>query len=228
MKGYKKPNSVVAWGFGLALLLALPVLVPVILSLFSNDSMFKKGVLVYILPGLIYFLYVLLVVRNYYSAQVAKKLKILEEYTLVIDEMVSETMKTSVFHSLFSPKSGLQEYYFIFYTKEYDKYIHVSSIAIVPNYAAVSLKSWEHLPIKIYIDPKELNDPKKGKSKKKIDKNTLRTFRFFKGSYNLEANYRYSLSEVIAKRKYFMSVLIVVPFFILCMYLFKVILALKI
>ncbi|GAA3518768.1 hypothetical protein GCM10022393_36100 [Aquimarina addita] len=218
MKGYSKLNVFTKVGFTFALILLLPNLTIIIGSVFTKDLDIKPEFFLGLIPGIIYIFYVLLFVRNYYKRKVAKRIKSLKEFKLTIDEMISDTVKFALFNTLGGAGTKITEYYFIFYNKEYDKFIRVSSVNMVPDYMDVRLKSWEHLPITIFIDPKELNNPKKGRSKKKVDKHTLRTFRFYKDNYNLDTIYEYSISEDIARRNYLSGIFILLFFMIICMY----------
>ncbi|GAA3518732.1 hypothetical protein GCM10022393_36050 [Aquimarina addita] len=220
MKKYSKFNATTRGGFVISLFFTIPGFFFILLAVFSDDIQFKLEVFMLFLPSIVYILYVFLINKFFYEAQVSKKLKLLEKYELIVDEMISDTVKIGRLSTFGSTTSTIEEYYFIFYNKEYDKFIRVSLLGVAPKYKDVILKSWENLPITIFIDPKELNNPKKGKSKKKVDRHTLRTFRFYRGSYHLENNYEYSISEYFDSKNIFLGILFMYSFMIVCVYLF--------
>ncbi|GAA3518754.1 hypothetical protein GCM10022393_36080 [Aquimarina addita] len=144
----------------------LPAIIVILGMLFSETMEYDHEIFLFLLPGALYLLFVLLFVQYYFNSKVSNRVKSLVEYTLTIDEMVSKKVQKAFFNSL-GVSSKLTEYYFLFYNKEYDKYIRVSTVAMQPSYNEVILKSWEHTTIRVFLDPKDINNSKKGKSIKK-------------------------------------------------------------
>ena len=185
--------------------------------LFDSRVKLNPGILYFFIPSFVYFLYAHYIIRNYYKKKLNKRITSLNKRIITIDEMVSTQVEMTNFNYL-GMGANVSEYFFTIYNKKLNKYFRISSVGETPDYTDIYIPEWEGQDITIYIDPKELQNPKKGKREKK-DKNTLWVFRFEKGKYNLEDSYRYSISEDIARKGLIEGYLLLFPFLFLCIYI---------
>ncbi len=212
----RKTNLYVRTGYGLSFFLALPILVILLGMLFDSRAVFKPKILYSFIPSLVYFLYIHIVIRNFYKKKLKKRIDSLTKRTIIIDEMVSDKVEITNFNYL-GLGANVSEYFFTIYNKSQDKYFRISSVANKPNYVDVFIPDWKGKEITIYIDPEELQNQKKGRIAKK-NKNTLWIFRFSFGKFNLEDNYKYSISENIARKGLFEGYLLLFGFLFVCVY----------
>jgi len=209
-------NLYVRTGYGLSFFLALPILVVLLGMLFDSRAIFKPKILYSFIPSVVYFLYIHFVIRNIYKKKLEKRIVSLKKKIITIDEMVNDKVEITNFNYL-GLGANVSEYYFTIYNKIHDKYFRISSIANKPKYTDIFIPDWKGKEITIYIAPQELQNTKKGRIAKK-NKNTLWVFRFSFEKYNLEDNYKYSISEDIARKGLLEGYLLLFGFLMLCVY----------
>jgi len=200
-------NLHISTAYGASLILVLPILVVLLGMSFDSRMDFNPSTFYLLIPSFIYFLYAHFIVRNYYEGKVNKRIASLQKITIRVDEMISREVECSNFNYL-GLGANVNEYFFTIYNKKYDKYFRISSVNDRPSYADMYIPEWEGEEMTIYVDIEDL----------KGSKSTVRIFRFILGVYNLEDKYAYSISEDIAKKGFFESILLVYPFLFLCMY----------
>ncbi len=204
-------NLHVSSAYGFSFFLALPAISLLLMMLFDSRIDFDPSVVYLFLPSFIYLLYAHFFIRNYYKRKLEKRIMALEKINISVDEMVSKNVENKNFNFL-GLGANVGEYFFIIYNKEYDKNFKISSVRHKPDYADIYIPEWEGKKMSIYIDPKELED----------SEDTLRVFRFSLGTYNLEDNYAYSISEDIARKGLFEGLFLLYPMLFVCVYLFIV------
>lgn len=202
-------NLHVSTAYGFSFFLALPAIALLLMMLFDSRIDFDPSVVYLFLPSFMYLLYAHFFIRNYYKRKLEKRIMALEKINITVDEMVSKNVENKNFNFL-GLGANVGEYFFTVYNKEYDKNFKISSVRHKPDYADIYIPEWEGKKMSIYIDPKELED----------SEDTLRVFRFSLGTYNLEDNYAYSISEDIAKKGLFEGLFLLSPMLFVCVYFF--------
>jgi UDP-N-acetylmuramyl pentapeptide phosphotransferase/UDP-N-acetylglucosamine-1-phosphate transferase len=198
-------NVHVRVAYTISLIMVLPILVPVTIGFFDIRFSFNPDMLFSGLPAVLYLIYVHFIVRTYYQRKLDKRILALEKIIITIDEAISTNIEKAKFNYL-GLGSNIDEYFFTIYNRKYNKYFRISSVGNRPDYDDVYIPYWEGKEIIIYVDPKELDNAK----------DTIFIFRFIFRQYNFEDNYKYSISEDIAKKGFFKSLLLLYPFAYIC------------
>jgi len=207
MSTKKETNLITQIGFGMFYLFFGLIVLFILLSIFSSTLNFKSAFIFYLIPLILYYIYLKLFVKKYYKNLALKKASGLKEFKLKIDRIITNQVIEKNF-TFYGQGAQLNEYYFTFFNNELSKNITVSTIQHKPPYFNLNLNTWKNSYITIYLDKANLNE-KDEKFNEKSKMSSIKSYRFFKSPYNLEDQYLYSFIEDISNKNLFQGLLLV-------------------
>tara|TARA_R110000751_G_scaffold280079_1_gene382561 strand:- start:838 stop:1518 length:681 start_codon:yes stop_codon:yes gene_type:complete len=207
MKHKQETNLITKIGFSMFLLFFGLIVLFILISLYSSTLNFKTSFLFYLVPLVLYYIYLKFFVKEYYKNLALKKTSGLKEFKLKIDKIVTDKVIKKKF-TFYGQGAQLNEYYFTFFNNELSKNITVSTIKKKPSYFNLNLNTWKNSYIIIYLDETSLNDSNY-KFNERLKMSSIKSYRFFKSPYNLEDQYLYNLIEDISDKNLIHGLLLV-------------------